>query len=123
MTKEELEFVTWLSRVNQDLGRYIVRLMDETNPLCTTEYTTDVGQVATDLAHALTEAAQVIRNGARTPPRQSRGSGQRALHAQAATDHTPGQPDLNHEHSGAHLHAMSAAAGTPDTGSHDPDRL
>lgn len=94
VTKDELEFVTWLSRVNQDLGRYIVRLIDEANPLCTTDYTTDLNQVETELAQALTETARAVGSRAQTLPRQGRRPTERALAAAPATvDHPSEQSD------------------------------
>ncbi|XVV02689.1 hypothetical protein ACQPW3_35860 [Actinosynnema sp. CA-248983] len=81
MTEEELEFVAWVSRVNQDLGRYVVRLVDQANPLCTTEYTTALVDIETQLAEDLTEAAKAISARRHALPRQVRGFAERTVTA------------------------------------------
>lgn len=77
MTEEELAFVAWVSRVNQDLGRYVVRLVDEANPLCTTEYTTKLVEIESQLAADLAEAAQAIAARRYALPHQARGPAER----------------------------------------------
>ncbi|XVV06704.1 hypothetical protein ACQPW3_15485 [Actinosynnema sp. CA-248983] len=81
MTEEELAFVAWVSRVNQDLGRYVVRLVDEANPLCTTEYTTQLVEIENQLAADLAEAAHAVAARRYALPRQIRGPAERTLPA------------------------------------------
>ncbi|WP_179118337.1 hypothetical protein [Saccharothrix sp. ALI-22-I] len=69
MTKDELLFNTWLTSVNSRLGRYIVRLMDESVHVAPTmipgpngepKYTVDLAEVEAELAADLNELAQAI---------------------------------------------------------------
>lgn len=60
MTKGELLFNAWLTSVNQRLGRYTVRLMDEAAPASTTEYTVPLAEVEAELGEDLMELALAI---------------------------------------------------------------
>ncbi|ROP38998.1 hypothetical protein [Saccharothrix texasensis] len=60
MTKDELLFNAWLTSLNQRLGRYVVRLMDEATPTATTEYTVPLAEVEAALGRDLLELADAI---------------------------------------------------------------
>ncbi|MEU6153246.1 hypothetical protein ABZ816_24915 [Actinosynnema sp. NPDC047251] len=64
MTKDELLFNTWLSSVNTRLGRYVVRLMEESvhvvRPGEESRYRDQLGVVEVELAQDLTELARAI---------------------------------------------------------------
>ncbi|MEU4740671.1 hypothetical protein AB0G02_09400 [Actinosynnema sp. NPDC023658] len=63
MTKDELLFNTWLTSVNTKLGRYIVRLMDESVHTVRGEeprYSEDLVEVEAALARDLGDLAAAI---------------------------------------------------------------
>jgi hypothetical protein len=53
-------FNAWLTNLNHRLGRYAVRLMDESNPTATTEYTASLAEVEAALGSDLLELADAI---------------------------------------------------------------
>ncbi|MEV0675582.1 hypothetical protein AB0I60_03570 [Actinosynnema sp. NPDC050436] len=64
MTKDELLFNTWLTSVNTRLGRYIVRLMDESAHAAPaagrTGYGVELADVEVELADDLNRLARAI---------------------------------------------------------------
>ena len=64
MTKDELLFNTWLTSINTKLGRYIVRLMDESIHAVRDDeeprYREDLVEVEAALARDLGELAEAI---------------------------------------------------------------
>ncbi|MEU4802363.1 hypothetical protein [Actinosynnema sp. NPDC023587] len=60
MTRDELLFNAWLTSVNHRLGRYVVRRLDEANPLATTSYTAGLLDVETQLGNELVELGTAL---------------------------------------------------------------
>lgn len=63
MTKDELLFNTWLTSVNTRLGRYIVRLMEESAhavPDRRPRYGVELADVEAELADELNRVAEAI---------------------------------------------------------------
>ncbi|CCH33193.1 hypothetical protein BN6_59360 [Saccharothrix espanaensis DSM 44229] len=63
MTKDELLFNTWLTSVNTRLGRYVVRLMEESvhsPPAGRTRYGVELAEIELELADDLSRLAQAI---------------------------------------------------------------
>ncbi|MEU4804208.1 hypothetical protein [Actinosynnema sp. NPDC023587] len=72
MTKDELLFNTWLTSVNTRLGRYIVRLMDESahgaQAAGRTRYSVELADVEVELADDLGRLAEAIASKAAGRP-------------------------------------------------------
>ncbi|CCH29321.1 hypothetical protein BN6_20000 [Saccharothrix espanaensis DSM 44229] len=60
VNRAELEFIARITRANTLLGRYCARLMDEADPLCTTEYTVPLHNIERDLSREVIELGDLI---------------------------------------------------------------
>ncbi|MEU4806397.1 hypothetical protein [Actinosynnema sp. NPDC023587] len=60
MTKDELDHAAHVARVNTVLGRYCVRLVDESDPRSTTHRTVPLEEVERNLGHELVELGQAL---------------------------------------------------------------
>jgi hypothetical protein len=94
MTKDELLFNAWLSSLNQRLGRYVVRLMDEANPLATTEYTVPLIEVEAALGADLRELADAITGRSLGPALPVQDAGDQAAKRPHRTPELP-SPDAS----------------------------